>query len=441
MAANQHVDPVSRRMAARNGGGCDGSERGRPAKAWVWGLAAAVALLSGCAATSTLLGVSEPEVSAIKVGQPREAVERILGGRLWRLGSAEGRTYDVYQYKASRSSRPVLATALFIGDYFTLGLFEALTWDACRDKEKVEDVKQIGVGYDERDHAVFVSQPWVVHGGGPCRPMRSLVPADSGLPVNAKLAPAGDPYRRLSQPATLELDEKVNVTVDGRDVHGKAVELAPGRHSLSYDAVLKDYIPYEGTFADLEFLPGRLYRLKKERVNCGQLIDIFWVEDADSGEVLVCSQPPSGDSLSAMNDGRQLEELVTPAQAQIAFQRWLRSKDSRSSTYGARAFEESLSPAQLAKLRLLQTGRIRSIQEGLRKVGYTWVPADGQLDACTRAAIRQFQNSSEYTGRVVDGEPSRQLLSDIERSIKKGASANQPVSKPDNCPPLTSGDR
>ncbi len=434
MALSQLVHLVSRFTAQPRYEGCERSAPRPLARRWAsWGSAAAVVVLSGCTATSALMGVSEPGVNAVEVGQPREVVETILGKRLWRLGSAEGRTYDIYQYRASRSSRPVLAGGVLLADYLTLGLFEAMAWEACRDKEEVEDVKQIGVGYDERDHAVFVSQPWVVHGGGPCRPMRSLVPADAGLPVNAKPAPAGDLDRRPSQPARLELDKKVNVTVDGRDVHDRAVELAPGRHSLSYDAVLKDYIPYEGTFADLELLPGRLYRLKTERVSCGQLIDIFWVEDADSGEVLVCSQPPSGESLSAMKDGRGLEGLVSPAEANVAFRRWLQSGDPRSSTKGVCGLEKSLSAEE--------TTLVRPVQKGLRDLGYTWVPADGQLGACTRAAIRQFQNGSDYTGRVVDERPSKVLLSDIKRSIQKGASANQPVFKPDDCPLLPSGDR
>ena len=442
MALSQLVHLVSRFTAQPRYEGCERSAPRPLARRWAsWGSAAAVVVLSGCTATSALMGVSEPGVNAVEVGQPREVVETILGKRLWRLGSAEGRTYDIYQYRASRSSRPVLAGGVLLADYLTLGLFEAMAWEACRDKEEVEDVKQIGVGYDERDHVVFVSQPWVVHGGGPCRSMRSLVPADSGLPVNATPAPAGDPDRRLLQPARMELDEKVNVTVDGRDIHGKAVELSPGCHSVIYDAVLSGDIPYEGTFADLELVAGRLYRLKKKRVSCGQLIDIFWVEDADSGEVLVCSHPPSGESLSNMKDGRGIAELVTPAEAQVAFRRWLQSGDPRSSTKGACGLEKSLSPAQLAELRSPQTGLIRSIQEGLRKVGYTRVPADGRLDDCTRAAIRQFQKSAQYTGRVVDGAPSEQLLGDIERSIKKGAFVNQPVLNPDGCPPLPSSNR
>jgi peptidoglycan hydrolase-like protein with peptidoglycan-binding domain len=84
---------------------------------------------------------------------------------------------------------------------------------------------------------------------------------------------------------------------------------------------------------------------------------------------------------------------------------------------------------------------IRSTQEGLRLLDYSWVPVDGRLGSCTRAAIRLFQNSSEYTGSFVDEMPSQQLLNDIKRSIQKGALANQPVLKPNNCPPLTSGEK
>lgn len=79
---------------------------------------------------------------------------------------------------------------------------------------------------------------------------------------------------------------------------------------------------------------------------------------------------------------------------------------------------------------------IRTVQEGLRMVGYSWVPVHGQLDACTRAAIRNFQSGSEYTGRLVDEMPSEELLSDIRRAIPKGIVATQPGFRPDNCPLL-----
>ena len=62
---------------------------------------------------------------------------------------------------------------------------------------------------------------------------------------------------------------------------------------------------------------------------------------------------------------------------------------------------------------------IRSIQEGLQEIGYLWVPVDGRLGSCTRAAIRLFQNSPEYTGRFVDEMPSQQLLTDIERARQR----------------------
>ncbi len=113
--------------------------------------------------------------------------------------------------------------------------------------------------------------------------------------------------------------------------------------------------------------------------------------------------------------------------------------------YGADQFKASLMPVEPVEaqkpLSPAEAALLRSIQGGLRKVGYVWVPADGQLDACTRAAIRQFQNSPEYTGRVVDEMPSQELLTDIKRAIEKGMSAKQPHFQPDDCPPLTSGDK
>ncbi len=66
---------------------------------------------------------------------------------------------------------------------------------------------------------------------------------------------------------------------------------------------------------------------------------------------------------------------------------------------------------------------IRSIQEGLRKVGYIWAPLDGRLGSWTHWAIRDFKSSDEYTGRYVDekrserDKPSEQLKTDIERAI------------------------
>lgn len=122
-----------------------------------------------------------------------------------------------------------------------------------------------------------------------------------------------------------------------------------------------------------------------------------------------------------------LAHLIVFGKRDRAFVRW------------ERALVMPVEPVEAKKpIMLPAPALIRSVQEGLRKVGYTWVPADGQLDACTRAAIRHFQNSSQYTGRFVDELPSEQLLNDIKRTIQKGASANQPVSKPDNCPVLTS---
>ncbi len=87
--------------------------------------------------------------------------------------------------------------------------------------------------------------------------------------------------------------------------------------------------------------------------------------------------------------------------------------------------EPGLEPASPAEGTL-----IRSIQEGLQKVGYTWVPVDGRLDSWTRAAIRNFQSSSEYSGPSVDDMPSERLRVDIERAIPKWIPFNQPLFRP-----------
>jgi hypothetical protein len=73
---------------------------------------------------------------------------------------------------------------------------------------------------------------------------------------------------------------------------------------------------------------------------------------------------------------------------------------------------------------------IRSIQEGLRRVGYTWVPVDGRLGSWTCAAIRDFQSSSEWAGRIVDEKPSVHLLVDIDRATPKWDAVLQPSRQP-----------
>lgn len=73
---------------------------------------------------------------------------------------------------------------------------------------------------------------------------------------------------------------------------------------------------------------------------------------------------------------------------------------------------------------------IRSIQEGLRRVGYTWVPVDGRLGSWTRAAIRDFQSSSEWAGRIMDEKPSVHLLVDINRATPKWDAVLQPLRQP-----------
>lgn len=258
-------------------------------------MAASLFVLPGCAATSMTLGVSEPEVSAIQLGQTRGQVEKILGERLWRLGSSEGVTYDIYQFEKAQRARPVAGLATFLMDYITLGLFEGMVAD-CKEGEWV---KQIGIGYDDGDTVRFVSEPWGVGGGGPCRRMRSLVPAASGLPLNAKPAPVADPERRASERATLEIESGINVLIDDRRVDGPRVDLRAGRHTLSHDTVLGGSVMYGATifrkadtFADLHFAAGRLYRLQTERFYCvNDRVIVFWLDDVDSGEVLACSLP------------------------------------------------------------------------------------------------------------------------------------------------------
>ena len=56
----------------------------------------------------------------------------------------------------------------------------------------------------------------------------------------------------------------------------------------------------------------------------------------------------------------------------------------------------------------------RNIQAGLITLGYDPGPADGRLDAKTRAAIRRYQSDNTLP---VNGEPSAYLWDDIKDRI------------------------
>jgi len=263
---------------------------------WIWPSVVLILLLSGCAATSLMVGVSEPDLTKIQPADERSHVERMLGERLWRLGLADGLTYDIYQYKATQPARPVLGTVALGLDVLSLGIMEF----NLRDAMKARPVSQVAVAYDEQDRVRFVSQPWDVAAVGPCRRMRSLVPADSGVPSTIHPCPMAHRVSSASEVAILELDRQLHVMIDGREIEGHVVELPPGRHAVDYSAILGGshlygavLLPYDETFGYVEVLPGRLYRVKRERFYPGyrERADVFWIEDVDSGETLKCDWP------------------------------------------------------------------------------------------------------------------------------------------------------
>lgn len=253
----------------------------------IWAPVILFLLLSGCAATSMMVGVSEPDLSRIKLADQRSQVERILGERRWRLGLADEflLTYDVYQFDVDRPARPFVGAIVLGLDVISLGMLEFNVADV----RKFTPVKQVVIVYDGQDRVRFVSQPWLVKEGGPCRNMRSLLPADAGVPSTLRPYPMAHPVGSASKVAILEFPPFMGlfnhtVTIDGHKIEGNVVELSPGRHSVSYGYSL---------LVDVELLPGRLYRMKSKRFYPGYRAreDVVWIEDVDSGETLYCVTP------------------------------------------------------------------------------------------------------------------------------------------------------
>jgi hypothetical protein len=103
-------------------------------------------LLPACAATSMMKGVREPKLTSLNVGDTRAQVERMLGKRLWRPGSADGLTYDIYQYKAGQPAAPGAGVIALAFDTLTLGLTEL----DFRDGLKFAPLKQVAVATTNR---------------------------------------------------------------------------------------------------------------------------------------------------------------------------------------------------------------------------------------------------------------------------------------------------
>ena len=242
-------------------------------------------VLSGCGATSMLLGSNEPDLTKIALGGQRSQVEKILGKRLWNLGLEGGLTYDIYQYTASQQAQPIKGALLFGLDYLLLGLPEIA--GSMDNDVDFDPVKQVCVAYDEQDFIRFVSQPWPVGSIGACRSMRSRLPANYGLPLAARPSSAVTKHSVSEQNlAVIEIEWDIYGTIDGREiespklsVQAKVIELQPGSHAFrdNYGASLQ-----------FELFSGRLYRLKSARGTLRKGFKILWIEDVASSETLAC---------------------------------------------------------------------------------------------------------------------------------------------------------
>ena len=243
----------------------------------IWKRAVVISLLSGCTATSMMVGVSEPDLTKIQPSDQRSQAEKTLGERLWRAGLANGVTYDIYEYEAAQPARPFWGMGMGVAEALTFGSAEM---ELHNRRKMFCPFKQVAIAYDAQDRVLFVSRPWSVVAPPPCRRMRSLLPADSGVPSTARPSLAADRPDSASKVAILKLGRAgTNVTIDSFEPEGRLVELTPGLHKVNY--------------ADVEILPGREYILQHEEffIEAGDRTyeRVFWIEDIDSGETLYCS--------------------------------------------------------------------------------------------------------------------------------------------------------
>jgi hypothetical protein len=246
------------------------------------------------------IGIREPKLNALNAGDTRASVERRLGKRLWRPGSADGLTYDIYQYKAALAA-PWWGAASFAFDFFTVGMTEL----AFSESLKFLPLKQVAVAYDEEDHVRFVSQPWDAPKGtvGPCAATRALLPGASGVPATAVPSPIIDQAGVVSQLAMLDFGSnrvRAIARIDGVKPEGRMVERPPGRYTVSFDGrlggsnlLIGAHLTAYGDALEVQLLPGRVYRLKHQRFYAppDTREDVFWIEDVHSGETLQCASP------------------------------------------------------------------------------------------------------------------------------------------------------
>ncbi len=263
---------------------------------WLLPALAVVALSAGCAAKSKTLGVREPDLARIKPTVSRSEVEKTLEHPRWRAGSADGLSYDIYEYKSAQPPQRLAGVVTLGFDLFTLGLVEY----NLADMVKNGPASQVAVAYDGDDRVRFVSRPWPVGPDtvGPCRSSRGLLPSDSGVPSTAHPSPQPG---RASSVATLRVGRRPQVTLDVRKVDRHVVELPPGPYAMNCDVRTERCVLCDASslfscnagYANTELLAGRVYRLRRTRLYFGfEREDILWLEDADSRETVRCIASP-----------------------------------------------------------------------------------------------------------------------------------------------------
>ena len=97
-----------------------------------------IPVLFGCKAVSTTTGVREPDLTFLQHAERRVQVEKVLGRREWTPGSADGLTYEIYQFRAAQPSRPVLGAVILAVDALSFGSMEIGLRDA-------NDFKQLAI--------------------------------------------------------------------------------------------------------------------------------------------------------------------------------------------------------------------------------------------------------------------------------------------------------
>lgn len=262
-----------------------------------WVFLVLTALQPSCAAVSMMTGTQEPDIANIHLGDHRSSVEKLLGAPLWSPGIADGVSYEVYQWEIERQPELGKASFALFADYLSLGLFEM----TLKDVEEFECHKQIAVGYDEQGRVYSVSpDTWYACEPGPCKRMRSRMPADSSVPPAARPPSVRSSDHSGEAMATLEVDSYIHkVIVDGQPRSERDIALPAGLHSIAYATELGGSIMlgpmlqrYRANFEGVELLAGRVYRLQTERFYFwGGRADVFWLEDVESKETLGCAVP------------------------------------------------------------------------------------------------------------------------------------------------------